>query len=102
MLWLILPLRQKRGKIFCHTDARTIAEISAEQTKPLWNKTKYHSSSGQNSDAAEMAPTNPKVMRRLRFKDLLFEEDQHIHSSFENLLAIVKKLAKDFEGKLYG
>jgi len=49
-----------------------------------------------------MAPTNPKVMRRLRFEDLVFEEDQHIHSSFENLLAIVKKLAKDFEGKLYG
>ena len=46
-----------------------------------------------------MAPSSAKIMRRPRFEDLLFEEDRHIHSGFENLLAIAKKLAKDHEGR---
>ena len=44
-------------------------------------------------------PSHSKASQKMKFEDLLFEEDHHSWQNFENLIALTKKLCQDSIGK---
>jgi hypothetical protein len=48
-----------------------------------------------------MPSHHSKTIQKMKFEDLLFEEDRHTFHNFDNLIALAAKLSQDSKGKTF-